>query len=237
MHRINLISGPRNISTALMYSFAQRKDTVVMDEPFYGFYLNKSGVKHPGEDEVMKDQPLDESMVLKSIFGEWKEDVLFVKNMAHHIELMDEGFLDNLVNIFLIRNPTQIITSYAQIIENPVMRDIGIEYQYQLFNRLVKRGQQPLVVDSGILLENPNIILEKICIHIGIPFTTDMLNWPPGPKPYDGVWAKYWYSNVHSSTGFEKQPTSNRTLPGRLKPLNVKARYFYEKLLAFSLRP
>ena len=36
---INLISGPRNVSTALMYSFAQRNDTNYYDEPFYGYYL------------------------------------------------------------------------------------------------------------------------------------------------------------------------------------------------------
>ena len=35
---INLISGPRNISTALMYSFAQRSDCQVWDEPFYANY-------------------------------------------------------------------------------------------------------------------------------------------------------------------------------------------------------
>ena len=54
MIRINLISGPRNISTALMYSFAQRTDTVVLDEPFYAFYLHKSGIHHPGKEEVFR---------------------------------------------------------------------------------------------------------------------------------------------------------------------------------------
>src|SRR6187455_818163 len=106
MIRLNLISGPRNISTALMYSFAQRKDTIVLDEPFYAFYLNKSDAVHPGKEEILKTQPIDEHVVLKSIFGEWDRDVLFIKNMAHHIELMDEHFLNDLTNIFLIRNPT-----------------------------------------------------------------------------------------------------------------------------------
>lgn len=236
MHRINLISGPRNISTALMYSFAQRKDTIVLDEPFYAFYLNKSGADHPGKEEVMQDQPIDEKVVLKSVFSEWNNEVLFIKNMAHHIELMDEAYLSDVQNIFLIRNPTQIIASYAQVIENPVMRDIGIEYQYQLFNRLVDRGQRPLVIDSGTILENPETILAKICTASGISFTTDMLKWPPGPKPYDGVWARHWYANVHTSTGFEKQPTSTRPLPRHLEPLNAKAHHFYEKLLAFSIK-
>ncbi|HOX84082.1 MAG TPA: sulfotransferase family protein [Chryseolinea sp.] len=237
MHRINLISGPRNISTALMYSFAQRKDTHVLDEPFYAFYLHKSGVDHPGKDEIMQEQPIDEKIVLQSIFDKWDKDVLFIKNMAHHIELMDENFLNEVTNIFLIRNPHQIIASYAQVIENPIMRDIGIEFQYQLFNRLVDRGQQPLVIDSGVIVQNPEAILKKICQVVGIPFTTDMLHWQTGPKPYDGIWAKYWYANVHSSSGFEKQPTSTRTLPPHLEPLNDKARHFYEKLLAFSLNP
>lgn len=237
MHRLNLISGPRNISTALMYSFAQRIDTIVLDEPFYGFYLNKSGAEHPGKEAVMKAQPIDESVVLNSIFGEWSKDVLFIKNMAHHIELMDEGFLYNVTSIFLIRNPTQIIASYAQVIENPVMRDIGIEYQYELFNRLVERGQQPVVIDSETILANPALVLEKVCDYIGIEYTTDMLHWQPGPKTYDGVWAKHWYASVHASSGFEKQPTSNRTLPRHLEPLNAKAHHFYEKLQAFSLKP
>ena len=39
--KIMLWSSPRNISTALMYSFAQREDTSVMDEPFYAYYLKK----------------------------------------------------------------------------------------------------------------------------------------------------------------------------------------------------
>ena len=36
---IHAISGPRNISTAIMYSFAQRPGCSVFDEPLYGIYL------------------------------------------------------------------------------------------------------------------------------------------------------------------------------------------------------
>ena len=56
--KICLWSGPRNISTALMYSFAQRSDTKVFDEPLYAYYLANSKAKeyHPGADEVMQSQ-------------------------------------------------------------------------------------------------------------------------------------------------------------------------------------
>ena len=46
-------SGPRNVSTALMYAFAQRSDTRVIDEPLYGHYLRVSDAAHPGANEVM----------------------------------------------------------------------------------------------------------------------------------------------------------------------------------------
>ena len=47
-------SGPRTISTALMRAWENRLDTVVVDEPLYGFYLARSGVPHPGRDEIMQ---------------------------------------------------------------------------------------------------------------------------------------------------------------------------------------
>lgn len=237
MIRINLISGPRNISTALMYSFAQRPDTTVLDEPYYAFYLHKSGIHHPGKDEVLKGQPTDEMEVSKTVFGKWEDPILFIKNMAHHVELMDQHFLEKVTNIFLVRNPAQIIASYAQVIETPTLRDIGLECQYNLFMRLKEKGLQSIVMDSGLILQNPESVLRQVCNHIGIPFLSEMLRWEAGPKPYDGVWAPYWYANVHKSTGFEQQPTSSRPLPARLHALNEKAQYYYQALSPFSLRP
>jgi hypothetical protein len=233
---LNLISGPRNISTALMYSFAQRSDTTVFDEPFYAVYLDKSGAQHPGRDEVLKAQSNDEDVVHTMIANHKSSPVLFVKNMAHHMEVMEKPFFDNSVNIFLIRNPKQIIASYAQVIEKPVMRDIGIEYQYTLFEQLTKQKNNVIVLDSGHSLQNPETVLKKLCDACGIPFEPAMLRWEKGPKSYDGVWAKHWYANVHNSTGFEKQNTSERPLPESLQKLYEQAKDYYEKLLPFSLK-
>lgn len=237
MIRINLISGPRNISTALMYSFAQRSDTTVLDEPFYAFYLHQSGVYHPGKEDVLKTQPLDYKEVYAALYQEWEKPVLFIKNMAHHLELMDEALLAGLTNVFLIRNPRQIIASYAQVIEAPTLRDIGIEYQASLFKRLKANGQDPVVLDSAGVVEHPTTILRQLCARVGLPFEEAMLQWPAGPKSYDGVWAPHWYANVHRSTGFEQQPTSSRPLPPSLESLNNTAQRYYEMLLPFSLQP
>ena len=231
---INLISGPRNVSTALMYSFAQRSDTRVWDEPFYAIYLHKTGVPHPAADAVMRALPCDEKAVRSSILTATKP-VQFLKNMAHHMEVLDDPIISPAKNIFLIRDPRQILASYAEVIARPVMRDIGIAYQYSLFTRLRSEGSDPLVLDSGALLSNPEQVLKILCERCGLKYEQRMEHWPAGPKPYDGAWAPHWYSNVHGTTGFQKQPTSSRPLPRHLDDLLSEARRIYEKLIPFSL--
>lgn len=219
-----------------MYSFAQRSDTLVIDEPFYALYFSKTGVQHPGKEEVLKAQSLNEEKVKAEIFVQHEKPVYFIKNMAHHIEVMSNlDFLSDCINIFLIRNPKQIIASYAQVIEKPVMRDIGIEYEWKLFSEL--NDPKSIVLDSGLLLENPESVLRQVCDRAGITFEKQMLTWQPGKKSYDGVWAPHWYANVHKSSGFEKQPTSERTLPDELKPLAEQADVYYKKLLQHAIRP
>ena len=234
---INLVSSPRNISTALMYSFAQRSDTVVLDEPFYAFYLLTSGANHPGRDEVLRSQSNSEEVVKKEILSIRNKEVVFIKNMSHHLEVMDESFVDDVVNVFFIRDPRQIIASYAQVIDKPIMRDIGVEYQFNLWQKLVDRKQDPIVLDAGNLLKGPRAVLQRLCDRIGIPFEESMMKWPAGPKPYDGLWAPHWYSNVHRSKGFEPQSSSSRPLPAHLEDLYQQAKALYEKLLPFSIKP
>jgi hypothetical protein len=219
-----------------MYSFAQRSDTLAVDEPFYAMYFSKTNVHHPGKEEVLKAQSSSEEEVKREVFKQHERPVYFIKNMAHHLEVMENrDFLSKCMNIFLIRNPRQIIASYAQVIEKPVMRDIGIEYEWKLFNEL--KDPKSIVLDSGLLLENPESVLKQVCERAGIAFEKQMLTWQPGPKPYDGVWAPHWYANVHRSSGFEKQPTSERALPDQLKHLAEQADVYYKELLQHAIRP
>src|SRR5688572_1412823 len=163
-----------------MYSFAQRTDTRVEDEPYYACYLTKTEIGHPGKQEILKAQSPDEEVVTQSLFSQHAMRVLFIKNMAHHIEILeDTSFLERCVNIFLIRNPKQILASYSQVVKNPVMRDIGIEYENDLFKKL--KNQNPIVIDSGLLLENPESVLVQVCKKADIPFQKSMLHWKRGP--------------------------------------------------------
>lgn len=220
-----------------MYSFAQRRDTHVMDEPFYAVYLVRKKADHPGKEEVLESLPQDEHVVMKKIFSDWSKPVLFIKNMAHHIEVIDSNFIMDVTNIFLIRDPAKIIASYIEVIDKPVMSDIGVQHQFQLFSRLRKKGITPIVVDSGLLLENPEHVLKKLCEQVEVPFLPEMLQWQKGPKSYDGVWAKYWYRNVHSSDGFQKPLSQEKPIPDNLMSLYEEARYYYQQLLPFALVP
>lgn len=65
-----------------------------------------------------------------------------------------------------------------------------------------------MVVLADDLIANPEGMLRAMCSHAGLPFDSAMLRWPAGPKPYDGVWASYWYRSVHQSTGTTPASTS-----------------------------
>ena len=237
MKRIHLISSPRNLSTALMYSFAQRSDTKVVDEPFYAHYLSQTNVNHPGRDEVLSSQSSNLQEVLqKVVFAPISKDILFIKNMTSHINIIEADFLTALTNIIYIRNPKQIIASYAQVVQQNIQpSEIGTIQQYNLYQELKANHQNPIVLDSGELLKNPALMLEKLCAACGIPFSDKMLRWEAGGIPEDGVWAKYWYANVHQSTGFQKQRTSERELPPHLEPLYEQLRPYYEKMREQSI--
>lgn len=49
---IHCWSGPRCCSTSLMYSFAQRDDCTVLDEPLYASYLAVTGHARPYRTQV-----------------------------------------------------------------------------------------------------------------------------------------------------------------------------------------
>ncbi len=67
MRAICLWSGPRNVYTAVMYSFAQRPDTCVVDEPLYGHFLRVTGALHPGREEVMVSVDCDGDKVMMMV--------------------------------------------------------------------------------------------------------------------------------------------------------------------------
>ncbi len=220
-----------------MYSFAQRPDTLVFDEPLYAHYLFATGANHPGREEILLSQENDGNKVIdEMIHKNFMKPVVFFKQMTHHLINVNFDFLSQVSNIIFIRDPKQIISSYAQVIYDVKMDDIGIEKQWELYSYLSAKKQNFVVLDSGEILKNSSKILAELCNAINIPFYNEMLSWPPGPKPEDGVWAKHWYGNVHQSTHFAPQQTSSRPLPNTLQLLYEKCKGYYDLLYEKSLK-
>ncbi len=235
--KINLWSSPRNISTAMMYSFAQRPDTAVFDEPLYAHYLRVTGIEHPGNAEVLASQDQNgENVVRDIILADHEKPVAFFKQMTHHLVDINEDFLFATTNIIFIRQPKQIIRSYAEVRPEVTMQDIGIEKQLYLFNKLIQNGHTPVVLDSNEILKDPPKVMANLCEALKIPFYSGMLHWQAGPRAEDGVWAKYWYSNVHKTTGFEKQASSSKPLPEYLEPLYQESKQYYDQLYIHSIK-
>lgn len=235
--RINLWSGPRNVSTALMYAFAQRNDTRVVDEPLYGHYLKLTGVKHPGDREVIEHMDCDGNRVIREvILGDCDRPVLFMKNMAHHLIEVDRSFLSQTCSVFLIRDPREMLPSLVHQIPEPTLRDAAYKTQYDLFHDLKALGQDPPVLDARELLLHPKGVLEELCRRIDIPFEAGMLRWPAGPRPEDGIWAKHWYHNVHKSTGFQKYQPKTEPFPERLQPLLAECQPYYATLYREAIK-
>lgn len=234
---INMWAGPRNISTTMMYSFAQRPDMEVVDEPLYAHYLHKTGVNHPGREEVLASQPLDGQAIMEGFLKGEASGGLFIKNMGqHYLELDGSRFLGKMKQFFLIRKPEQVIHSFSKVIPNPGLSDIGIARQWEIFEEIKTLGVKPLVVDSNEVLKNPREVLTRLCHALDLEFREEMLSWPQGGRKEDGVWAPYWYARVHESTGFGPYQENRKVeLPRELRGLEEEARPYYERLYDASI--
>lgn len=235
---ICLWSGPRNVSTALMYSFAQRDDIVVVDEPLYGHYLRVSGADHPGREEVLAAMNCDGNAVMRELIDKQARQRslrFFLKHMAHHLLDIDLAFLRKTCNIFLVRDPQEMLPSLTIQLPNAQMSDTGLQQQWQLYSDLCSSGERPAILDSRELLLDPAGVLCQLCEHIGHEFSADMLRWPLGPRPEDGVWAPHWYHAVHQSTGFAEY-TPKMDFPEHLEPLLAECKPWYDRLFEQSIR-
>jgi len=235
--RINVWSGPRNVSTALMYSFAQRSDTRVVDEPLYAHYLRVSGAAHPGREAVLEAQDSDgERVVRERILGPCDRPVAFFKQMAHHLVGLDRAFLARTANVILTRDPKEMLPSLRENVAHPTIADTGYAVQTGLFEELRALGQSPPVLDAREVLADPRRVLTELCRRLGLPFEDAMLAWKPGARPEDGVWAPHWYASVHRSSGFQPFRPKTAPFPPELEPLLAECRPHYEALARVAIR-
>jgi Sulfotransferase domain len=242
--RILMWSGPRNLSTAMMRSFGARGDCAVWDEPFYAPYLKATGLDHPMRDDILASHEIDSSIVATACAAPAPDGspLFYQKHMTHHmLPGFDLSFMDGLAgevaNVFLIRTPERVLASYVEKRESVTLPEIGFIAQAELYDRVADlTGQSPVVVDAADVTRDPAATLERLCAAIGISWTPAMLTWAPGIHTTDGVWAAHWYNAVSGSSGFDRRPEREITLPPHLMEIAEAARPIYERLAASSGR-
>ena len=239
--RVAMWSGPRNLSTALMRSWGSRPDTAVVDEPLYAVYLTKTGLDHPGRDDVLASQPTDWETVAATLSGPIPAgaSIWYQKHMAHHL-LAHVGrvWLDDpsFRHAFLIRDPAAMVVSLDKVMQDPTLADTGLPQQVELFDRIAQRdGAAPPVIDASDVVRDPASALGALCARLGVPFDAAMLSWAPGPRATDGVWAEHWYASVERSTGFAPPRAEAADVPVRLAPLVDACRRLYDTLAPHRL--
>ena len=233
-------SGPRNISTAMMRAWGNRQDTFVVDEPFYAYYLHATGKRHPGVDEVIATGETDWRKVVGHLTGPVPNgrQIFFQKQMTHHLlPGIDREWLGAVTNCFLIRDPREVIASYVKKREDAALEDLGFVQQMEIFDFIYARTNTvPAVVDARDVLENPERTLRLLCDAVGVEFRESMLSWAAGVRETDGIWAKYWYTEVARSTSFRQYRNRDHDVPQRLDAIYERCRECYDRLYQHRLQ-
>ncbi len=239
MIRIAMWSGPRNISTAMMRAWENRKDTEVVDEPLYGPYLHATGKMHPMRQEVINAQGDSYESVIKALCYDQLATVKinYQKHMCHHLlPDMDLSFIECFRNAFLLRHPYEVVASYVRkhVVVTP--EDLGFPQQMELFQWLQKeKAITAPVMDAKDILLNPKGMLIKLCELLSVPFDSAMLSWPKGYRESDGVWASHWYNRVIESTGFGQYFPHKNRLDSQSQAVADACMPYYEALVAYKV--
>eukprot|EP00601_Ochromonadales_sp_CCMP2298_P025818 CAMPEP_0173284878 /NCGR_PEP_ID=MMETSP1143-20121109/8296_1 /TAXON_ID=483371 /ORGANISM="non described non described, Strain CCMP2298" /LENGTH=603 /DNA_ID=CAMNT_0014222961 /DNA_START=85 /DNA_END=1893 /DNA_ORIENTATION=+ len=228
---VHMWCGPRSLSTATMYSFAQRPDCQVLDEPLYAHWLARNPLLHrPYRAQLLSTQDTDGNAVLRDLEINRQKPLLFLKHISKMAEGIDRSLLcgPHIVHLFLVRDPLAMIASWDEKAavhgEECSHESMGLPMLLDLYSYLRRHsGREPVVVDSDSLRDHSPSTLPPLCAALGLPFHPQMLSWTAGPKAYDGLWAEHdphthththtqtdtdththppRYDGVHKSTGF-----------------------------------
>ena len=227
------------MSTALMYSFAQRTSTRVLDEPLYGHFLLRTGADRPDREATLNAWPTLAADALEFMEPTPEERsgkrLLFCKHMANHFEGLPWSTFQDHRHVLLFRNPAAVMSSYGAHIEQPSMEDICYGQQCLLLERLTEAGNPPVVVSSDRLQADPETVLRKLCNALAIEWEPAMMKWTPGPRPEDGPWAPWWYKGVHSSSGWEARPAGEHPVPAHLSDLHHQCKAHCDTLFQHAI--
>lgn len=233
---IALWAVPRSVSTAFERVFVERDDFEVFHEPFSAsYYYGEERRSDRYADEEPKEEYHHEK-VLQEILGSDEKPVFF-KDMAYHAAgYMNRAFVENFRNTFLIREPSQALSSFYKMWPDFTFEEAGYEQLHRLYSYAAEAGQEAVVVDAQDLSGNPGGTIAAYCEKLDIPFKSDALSWKQREVPEWEMWDG-WHTDAQESTGIGEIPEETVPLPAELRDTYERCLPYYEDLYEKRLRP
>ncbi|MFD7168132.1 sulfotransferase-like domain-containing protein [Streptomyces violascens] len=219
-----LWSAPRSRSTVFFRMMVERQDLLTLHEPF-------CNIANDGSTNI-GDRAVDSADALVDVLTELSaQQTVFFKDTTDCVydSIFDRrNFLKSGHHAFLLRNPREIIPSYAAIKPDMVLHEVGIEYLYKIYRAVLDAGGNPVILDSDDFVDSPEPTVQAYCAAVGLPFRADALQWKSGERPEWSQSAR-WHADVSASTTVQRRErTYDRTIDN--DPL---LRGFYEHHLPF----
>ncbi|KAH9688680.1 Branched-chain-amino-acid aminotransferase-like protein 1 [Citrus sinensis] len=188
-------------------------DMEVLDEPLYPSFLRVTGFDRPYREEILSKIESDGNKVVNEvIFGPGGKKYRYCKHMAkQRLPGLPDDLMKKGKHIILIRNPLDILPSFDKVVP-PSFKELGLADLVTIYSELCELGKSPVIVDAADLQQDPEATLRSLCEDLDIPFQATMLRWEAGPKPIDGLWAKWW-RNVRKTSSLLKSPLPEPDLP------------------------
>ena len=220
-----------------MRSWENRSDTVVVDEPFYAHFLQSTGIDHPMADEVIAAGNTDFKDIIEALRRPPASGIFYQKHITTHwMDYFPIDWLADIKHVFLIREPSRVVASYAVKRQELTAFDLGYAQQAMLFDVIrQQKGTPPPVIDSGRFLIDPEAQLRALCDQLNIAFDDGMLQWPAGKRDSDGLWESHWYDAVIRSTGFGPVNKMPLTLSSGQQQIVDSCEPHYQKMSEYTL--
>jgi len=214
--RVAMWSGALTEALCMMRAWGNRRDTVVLDDPFYPNYLARRRPGLPGTIEVLARHPADTSKIVETITAPAppSKPLLYMKLTTRYLPPgLDSSWLGRVTSCFLIRDPRELLALQIRQRVEPTVERTGLPLQAEIFRQVSNAtGRIPPVIDAADLQRDPRRVLGLLCDALDVAFDDAMLSWAPGLRDSDGAWAPRNYRSVEQLTGFEPHRPIPETL-------------------------
>ena len=238
---LTLWATPRSTSTAFSRMMGERRDFLVIDQPFGLYYHYSEERKSNRYSEVEANPKYNFQLLLQGLVNKAQSQSVFIKDMARFIDdRADKEFLSYFHHTFIIRHPAKALPSLFARWSDFSLSEAGYAELYQLFETTKAfMGKVPVVINSDDLVYKPESTVKAYCDAVGIPFMSQALNWNGTVTSEINQWEGGWHTYTQSSQGFKERERKNYVRIEDNKHLKEAYKYcfpYYQKLCQYQLK-